>query len=645
MPHLIVPGESIGPNLSMRQYQWKRNGQMIPDSNYPYLQLLGGMLYSAPLVPATELEGDYTVQAWTGRGRGMTNLAAWQVTFYPGMLAVWGASESGQAERPIELTNALAVAAGESHCIAVREDGTIVAWGGNSFGQTNIPQGLTNVIAVASGSAHNLALKSDGTVTSWGRDDLGQTKVPSGLSHVIAVSAGGNQSLALKSDGTVVQWGEIHSNLPAGLGNVQAIASGANFHLALFSNSTLRAWGENNHGQLNVPANLSDVVSIAAGGAHALALRANGRVIAWGSNDSGESNVPANLTNAMGIAAGSAHSVALKNDGTLAAWGDNSHGQTDVPTDLIEVKLLAANGFHTVVSRFSMLVKYPVDVTRDVLLIYNTNSKDSSNICSYYLQHRPLVRGANVLGIPCPTNETVLLGELTNQIIEPFLGWLRRNPTKHPEYVILFLDVPARAGLTRAYQFAGPPSVSVSLTHACPGWKPLITHLNMNTTEDCKAYIDKLESIGSRYSPGKLFISASAGGYGNTNFVVDAVCPGGTCTVVPPAKQGLVEAGASAQITYRSGSERETPHPTDQINVAGYVSHGCYTSLGNTYAVNGKVKFLGHSGWFVMATIESFNGRRNTQATGQGSFIHWFSRTAFGGSNYSNTPVGAVTYS
>ena len=49
-----------------------------------------------------------------------------------------------------------------------------------------------------------------------------------------------------------------------------------------------------------------------------------------------------------------------------------------------------------------------------------------------------------------------------------------------------------------------------------------------------------------------------------------------------------------------------------------------------------------HSSWWIIETLESFNGQR--AETGQGSFIKWFSSSAFGGTNYSNTPVGAVTH-
>ena len=49
-----------------------------------------------------------------------------------------------------------------------------------------------------------------------------------------------------------------------------------------------------------------------------------------------------------------------------------------------------------------------------------------------------------------------------------------------------------------------------------------------------------------------------------------------------------------------------------------------------------------HSSWWIIETIEPFNGQRTDPR--QGTFIKWFSPSAFGGTNYSNTPVGAVTH-
>ena len=62
----------------------------------------------------------------------------------------------------------IAIAGGNSHSLALKDNGKVIVWGDNSRGQTNIPGGLSNVVAIAAGHDHSLALKSDGIVAAWG---------------------------------------------------------------------------------------------------------------------------------------------------------------------------------------------------------------------------------------------------------------------------------------------------------------------------------------------------------------------------------------------------------------------------------------------------------------------------------------------
>ena len=76
---------------------------------------------------------------------------------------------------------------------------------------------------------------------------------------------------------------------------------------------------------------------------------------------------------------------------------------------------------------------------------------------------------------------------------------------------------------------------------------------------------------------------------------------------------------------------------------AGYISWAFHSSLGATYAINGTNKWSGNSGWYLIETIESYNGQTNFNS---GNFIWWFASNAFSGTNYnySNTPVGGVSH-
>jgi uncharacterized repeat protein (TIGR02543 family) len=264
-------------------------------------------------------------------------------------VVAWGNNADGETTVPSGLTNAVAIAGGGYHSLAVRSNGTVVAWGYNADGQTTVPPGLNNVIAVAGGGWHSLALQNNGTVVAWGNNEFGQTNVPSGLNNAVAIAGGYYHSLALQSSGTVMAWGyngDGETTVPSGL-NAVAISAGYAHNLALKGNGTVVAWGDNYFGEATVPPGLSNVMAIAAGGWHSLALQSNGTVVAWGDNADGQATVPSGLTNVVAIAGGGYHSLALQRNGTVVAWGDNGDGQATVPLGLSNVLAVAAGGQHS----------------------------------------------------------------------------------------------------------------------------------------------------------------------------------------------------------------------------------------------------------------------------------------------------------
>lgn len=263
-----------------------------------------------------------------------------------GQVTAWGAS----ADLPSDLSNVVAIACGESHDLALINDGSVKAWGENAgSGQANAPPRLTNAVAISAGANFSLALKNDGAVVMWGEGGAGQTNVPPGVTNVLAIATGSYHALALKRDGTVVAWGADSAgqvDVPRGLSNVVAIAAGAFYSLALRDDGTVLAWSDDSSGQTAVPANLGNVVAIAAGAYHGLALNRFGNVFAWGANDDHQSEIPGNLNNVLAIAAKEGESLALLNPGTVLAWGNNEFGQTNVPMSLTRAIAIAAGPDH-----------------------------------------------------------------------------------------------------------------------------------------------------------------------------------------------------------------------------------------------------------------------------------------------------------
>jgi hypothetical protein len=68
---------------------------------------------------------------------------------------IWG-SQSFFLQDPVPPF--VKIAAGESHTVALKSDGTVAAWGDNAYGQTTVPDALNGMVAIAAGGAHTAAL-------------------------------------------------------------------------------------------------------------------------------------------------------------------------------------------------------------------------------------------------------------------------------------------------------------------------------------------------------------------------------------------------------------------------------------------------------------------------------------------------------
>jgi alpha-tubulin suppressor-like RCC1 family protein len=285
-----------------------------------------------------------------------------------------------------QAAQAQAIAAGSSHSLTIRPDGTLWAWGDNSTGQlgdgttveksTPVQIGTATWAVVSAYGNYTLAVRQDGTLWGWGTNTVGQlgngttaatTSVPTQVGTATtwkSVSAGGGYALAVRQDGTLWAWGDNSTGqqgngtttaslvpVQVGTGTTwQSVSAGVYLSLALRTDGTLWAWGQNNYGQLGIGSTANSSVpvqvsagttwaSISAGSSNAFAVRQDGTLWSWGyngptgqlgNNSTTSSSVPVQVSagtwTSVRASAGGGYALAVRQDGTLWAWGSNSTG-------------------------------------------------------------------------------------------------------------------------------------------------------------------------------------------------------------------------------------------------------------------------------------------------------------------------------
>ncbi len=226
------------------------------------------------------------------------------------------------------------------YSLAVDSTGVVYAWGFNGAGQlgdgtTTTRQapvavtGLSGVFtAVAAGNNHSLALRNDGTVWAWGNNFQGQLGDGTVTNHLVPVQV-------------------------AGLTGITAISAGNQVSLARKSDGSMWAWGANTAGQLGLggifqqftPAenqNLPDVVSVSAGNGYSLFMIQIGSVVVggFGTNSTGQlgnGTIGLGTPNPIPIlgfggktpssVSANSYSLAVMTDGTVWGWGFDNSGQ------------------------------------------------------------------------------------------------------------------------------------------------------------------------------------------------------------------------------------------------------------------------------------------------------------------------------
>ncbi len=328
---LCLPAPATG--AQPLNFQWQLNGNDLADGG----GISGAVSSTICFDPTAYEDAGILNLAVSNSYASFTGLVA-NVVVSP--IVTWGDNSAGQLSIPANATNAISIACGGDHSLAVCNDGAVVAWGDNSFNQNTVPSMGATVFAVADGETHSLALKTNGTVVAWGDNSSGQTNVPA-ISTAVAVAAGSGFSQALLSNGQIVQWGVGATASPAA-STVMALSTRGNNSLALRANGTLAQWGT----PTLVPPSATNFIAICTAANASLALRDDGSIMAWGLNSDGLTNVPASATNIVAIAGGDDYFLALRDDGSVIAWGNTDFNQCLVLPSATNIQSIFAGSAH-----------------------------------------------------------------------------------------------------------------------------------------------------------------------------------------------------------------------------------------------------------------------------------------------------------
>lgn len=314
----------------------------------------------------------------------------------------------------------VALAFNQNHSVGIDSNGQLHSWGEDTDGQlgrgtegqglcgttnalkcrldvTAVP-GMDSVVSVAAGYSHVLALKADGTVWAFGANSQGQlgnrittasatpvqvtwnTEDLSKVGRIVQVSGSSMSSYALDDKGQLWGWGRnSYANLgqgttttagitaptlvpmPEGV-RIASVANGRDHVLALTTDGKVYAWGLNASSQVgfngyvhkgtptawpstvlsprSLPAlETLPAVEVYANGNTSYVRRADGKIYQWGlygvTADTGTTNYsnldePEDRQPTLGamidVSTGGLHQVGLRQDGTVFTWGWSFEG-------------------------------------------------------------------------------------------------------------------------------------------------------------------------------------------------------------------------------------------------------------------------------------------------------------------------------
>jgi alpha-tubulin suppressor-like RCC1 family protein len=224
-------------------------------------------------------------------------------------LVAWG----GISPLPLSFTtNLAAVTAGGSLILAIRPNGTLLGRGVVSYGShfKRFPRAATNIIAAAIAGHGGSVLRRDGRVFQLVIDNYPEEQVsesPFDIPPAIAIAGDRYNGLALHSSGLVSAWTEINKPFTLSISNVVAIAGSGTSMMVLDQSGRLHVSPRPYSGFTTI----SNIADIDSQSPFLLGISVDGKPLISSSGYYGETNVPPWLDHVVAVRRGPAHALAL----------------------------------------------------------------------------------------------------------------------------------------------------------------------------------------------------------------------------------------------------------------------------------------------------------------------------------------------
>lgn len=228
-----------------------------------------------------------------------------------------------------EWTDIVAVAAGQSHVVGLRRDGTVMAAaaGGLEVDDESFDYSdWADIVSVAAGMKHSVGLKKDGTVVATGDNSGGQCEVQE-WKDVVAIAAGYIHTFGLCKDGTVLIAGDYTDGLFdfTARASIRTLCSGSLLAAGVTKDGRIFVTGSSVDADQTAASWIShdwgrewtDIVTAACGPACVLGVRQNGTVVVAGECEA----LVSAWMDIVDVSAGPDYVIGLKRDGSMRYAG------------------------------------------------------------------------------------------------------------------------------------------------------------------------------------------------------------------------------------------------------------------------------------------------------------------------------------